>query len=124
VIASSHSSPLLRLLHRTLAVGAAALVLLLTVLAVSPQLHADLHAADPSHAHHHGPDHSHSHDPAPSDEGCVVTLFGAGVTAAPAPLVVLAPTVRPTLAAFAPRAEIFVSSPRYLHQPERGPPVG
>ena len=124
MIASNHQHPLLRLLHRALAVGAAALVLALTILAVSPQLHADLHAADPSHAHHHGHDHSHSHDQIPSDEGCVVTLFAAGVTAAPAPLVVLAPTVRHTPAAFAPRAEIFVSTPRYLHQPERGPPVG
>jgi hypothetical protein len=113
------------LLHRALAVGAAALVMMLTVLAVSPQLHADLHAADPSHAHHQGPDHSHSHSETPhTDEGCVVTLFAAGVTAAPAPVVVLAPTVRHTPATFSPRAEVFVSSPRYLHQPERGPPVG
>lgn len=96
--------------------------MMLMVLAVSPQLHADLHAGDPSHGHHHGPDHSH--DQAASDEGCVVTLFGAGVTAAPAPLVVLAPNVRYTPATFSPRAEILFTSPRYLHQPERGPPVG
>ena len=59
----------------------AALVLLLSVLAVSPQIHADLHACG----------HDHSHFPAApagnpgSDDGCVVTLFGQGITAGAAP---------------------------------------
>ena len=98
--------------RRLLALGAAALVLLLTVLAVSPQLHTSFH------------DH---HDDCTAentqDEGCVVTLFAAGVTAAPAPLVVVAPPTTHLRAEFSPHSEIFVTPPRYLHQPERGPPL-
>ena len=98
--------------RRLLALGAAALVLLLTVLAVSPQLHTAFHG--------------HSDDSAAAnaqDEGCVVTLFAAGVTTAPAPLVVVAPPTTHLRAEFSPHSEIFVTPPRYLHQPERGPPL-
>jgi hypothetical protein len=97
--------------RRLLALGAAALVLLLTVLAVSPQLHTAFHG--------------HTDDCAAAnaqDEGCVVTLFAAGVTAAHAPLVVVAPPQTYLRAEFSPHFEIFVNPPRYLHQPERGPP--
>jgi len=86
-------------------------VLFLTVLAVSPQLHLAFHGQ-----------HDDCAATNPSDEGCVVTLFAAGVTGAPAPLVVIAPAPTPVRATFSPRSEIFVSPPRYLLQPERGPP--
>ena len=98
-------------LRRLLALGATALVLLLTVLAVSPQLHTGLHG------HHHDCPAENT-----QDEGCVVTLFAAGVTAAPAPLVVVAPPPTHLRAEFSPHSEIFFSPPSYLHQPERGPP--
>lgn len=109
--AIANNSPALRSFHRFIAAGSAALVLLLTILAVSPQLHADVHG------------HSHPHDAVPSDEGCVVTLFAAGVTAAPAVLIVAAPPVTHVAPAPDTHVEIFVSPPRYLHQPERGPPL-
>ncbi len=99
--------------RRLWALGAAALVLLLTVLAVSPQLHTAFHGHDDDCAAENS-----------QDEGCVVTLFAAGVTAAPTPLVVVAPPQAHLRADFSPHSEIFVSPPRYLHQPERGPPLG
>lgn len=106
----SSSSSTAHPFRRLLALGAAALVLLLTVLAVSPQLHTEFHGHDDCAAADS------------QDEGCVVTLFAAGVTAAPAPLVVVAPPPTHLRAEFSPHSEIFVSPPRYLHQPERGPP--
>lgn len=104
-------------LRRLLAAGAATLVLLLTVLAVSPQLHAGFHTHDAANAVTHAP------HPA-NDDGCVISLFAGGVTAAPAVLLLAAPNTAHIAVAFAPRAEIFVSPPRYLLQPERGPPLG
>ena len=108
---TSNQSPALRSFHRFLAAGSAVLVLLLTVLAVSPQLHADFHAHDAETGAAH------------TDDGCVVALFAGGVTATPAALFLAAPTTAHAAVAFTPRAEIFVSPPRYLHQPERGPPL-
>lgn len=87
-------------------------MLLLTVLAVSPQFHTALHG--------HADDYAAA---ITQDEGCVVTLFAAGVTAAPAPLLVVAPPQTQLRAEISPQSEIFVSPPRYLHQPERGPPL-
>jgi hypothetical protein len=90
-------------LHRLGAAGAAALVFALGLLAASPELHSLLHDTD-------------------GDDGCAVVLFANGVSA---PLGVIA--VTPPAAAWAeqPRAitpEIFLAAPRYLRQPERGPP--
>ena len=106
--------------HRLLAATVAALVLLLSVLAVSPQLHADLHAC--------GHDHGHPHE-APagnpdSDDGCVVTLFGHGITAGSAPVSLAAPPIAFAAPNFSRPAELVFSSPRYLHLPGRGPPLG
>ena len=94
-------------LHRLLAGGSAALVLALAVFAASPELHSWLH----------------SDDGVAGDDGCAVVLFANGVSA---PLGVIA--VVPPSATWQeqPRAiaeEICLASPRYLHQPERGPPV-
>ena len=106
--------------HRLLAATVAALVLLLTVLSVSPQLHADLHAC--------GHDHGHPHEsPAgnpDSDDGCVVTLFGQGITAGPAPVSLATPAAALVAPIFFRPYEVAVSPPRYLHQPGRGPPLG
>ena len=106
--------------HRLLAATVAVLVLLLTVLAISPQLHADLHAC--------GHDHGHPHE-APagnpdSDDGCVISLFGQGITAGSAPVLLAAPPVAFAAPNFSLRAELVFSSPRYLHLPGRGPPLG
>lgn len=111
MLVKSPNSSALRPLHRFIAAGAAALLLVLTFLAVSPRLHAALHAHDVATEATH------------ADDGCVITLFAGGVTAAPAAVNLTAPSTVHIAVAFAPRLEIFVSPPRYLHQPERGPPL-
>ena len=97
----------LDLLRRLYAAGGIALVLALSVFAASPSLHDELHAA--THTDH--------------DDSCAVVLYAHGVSlpldAPAAPLPAVALDVRaPSVARV-----IFVSPPRYLHQPERGPPL-
>ena len=100
------STPFTAFLHRLIAVGGAVLVLALTVFTASPALHEHLH--DATHTHH--------------DESCPIVLFASSADAPAAPLAAPAPlptalTLAPTIA-----REIFLSPPRYLRQPERGPP--
>jgi hypothetical protein len=94
-------------LHRLLAGGGAALVLALTVAAASPQLHDWLHASDGSSG----------------DDGCAVTLFASGVALPLGAVALAAPSLDWHEQAPVAVAEIFLAAPRYLHQPERGPPV-
>ena len=95
-------------LRRGLGFGCAALVLALTIFAASPSAHGLLH------------DHGHCH--AVSDEGCAVVMFASGISLPVAPLAITPPAnvvqgISPVTA-----AEVFLVSPRYLRQPERGPP--
>ena len=116
MLATSSTAPALRPLpalhpfHRFIAAGAAALLLLLTILAVSPQLHAGFHA------------HDATTESVQTDDGCVISLFAGGVTATPAALGLALPPPTFVIPAPTARAEIFVSPPRYLLRPERGPP--
>jgi len=91
--------------RRLMAAGAAVLVLTLSVLATSPQLHRWLH-----------PDADHS------DHECAVTVFHHGVTQAVVgvALVVLPllPIARMTMAP----AEPDLVAPRYRLSPGRAPP--
>lgn len=100
--------------RRFIAALGVALVLLLGVAAVNPIVHAHLHDAD--HA-------GHDNAPAASPHICAVVLFASGVTFALAAIAVAAPQLvwreRPVLAA----AKLYLTPPRYLRQPERGPPV-
>ena len=94
--------------RRLLAAGSIALVLLLSLLAAHPELHR---------VFHFGTD-------AGMEDGCAVVLFSHGVSVA-LDTAVLAAT--PALWRTLERpevAEIFLASPRFLHPPERGPPVG
>ena len=93
--------------RRLLAAGSIALVLLLSVLASNPELHRLIHGdADAGH-----------------EDGCAVVLFANGVSA-PFDTAVFAATPAELIALSRPETvEIFLTSPRYLHQPERGPPV-
>lgn len=89
-----------------MAAGAGALVLLLTALAVSPELH-----------------HGLLHDHHVEDDTCAVVLFANGVSLPLDPLTVTPPTaiwqtVIPPVA-----SEIFLVPARYLLRPERGPPA-
>ena len=95
------------LFRRLLAGGCMALVFLLGVFAQSPALHQYLHGAAAT----------------TGNDGCAVECFATGVSvpvvvtaAPPAPMawIELCPVARPWF---------HVHSPRYLLQPERGPPV-
>jgi hypothetical protein len=82
------------------------LVLALAIFAASPDLHAWLHA-----------------DVSLTDDECAVALFAGGV-AAPA----AAPAVHACLTVwhvpeYLSSDELFLASPRYRLQPERGPPL-
>ncbi len=93
-------------LRRLLAAGMAALVFALTILAASPSAH----------------DLLHKQDTARGDDRCAVVMFAGGVSLPFGPIEVVQPTVEWRAPAAAHVEEIFVSSPRYLRQPERGPP--
>lgn len=90
-----------------LATGCAVVVFALGVFAASPSLHHQLHAG--THA-------------AP-DDGCAVTLFAGGVAVA-APVIALPPSADWLELPAIVSVEVLRESPRYLLQPERGPPVG
>ncbi len=95
------------LLRRILAGGAAALIFALGVFAASPVLHNWLHATAAP----------------PADDGCAIVLFASGVSV-PLGAIALAPPVVEWREFAQPIVrEIFLASPRYLRQPERGPPV-
>lgn len=100
-------APLADFLRRLFAAGGAALVFALTVFAASPALHTQLH---------HATDTTH-------DDVCPVVLFTGSASLPTAAL--SAPLPPATLSASAPiiAREIFVAPPRYLRQPERGPPA-
>jgi len=94
-------------LRRLFAASSAALVLALTIFAASPQAHHWLHVDNAIGA----------------DDGCAVVLFANGVSLPLGPLHVLPPREASAPAAAAVAAEVLLVSPRYLRQPERGPPA-
>lgn len=94
-------------LRRFFAAGGAALVLALTVFAASPELHNLLHrATDTAH-----------------DDSCPVVLFTGSADAPAAAIAAPLPSVATSAHAPAVAREIFLSPPRHLRQPERGPPA-
>jgi hypothetical protein len=117
------------------AAAGAVLVLALTVFSASPVAHRWLHAAAAPTAdarcHHH-----HDHDGAPSarpdtplpatdldDHTCAVVLFAGGVDLPVAPFALTPPSLAPAGVSSVAAAELHLLSPRYLRQPERGPPA-
>ncbi|HKB57271.1 MAG TPA: hypothetical protein VKC51_06750 [Lacunisphaera sp.] len=94
--------------RQTLAMGCAVLIFALGLFTASPALHNQLHP---------GPHSS-------LDDGCAVALFANGVSVSVG-VIALPPVMGEwrDLPGVASR-EVFLDSPRYLLQPERGPPVG
>ena len=88
--------------------GCAALIFALGIFAASPVLHGQLHAGN--------------HDS--SDDSCAVVLFANGVSLALPVAALPPPSADWQELATIPSREIFLDSPRYLLQPERGPPLG
>lgn len=105
--------------RRVIAAGSALLVLALTIFAASPTAHGWLHAGDANCA-----GHPHGHAPArqADDDGCAIVLFAGGVALPLGPASILPPTVAPQGVSPVTAAELHLVSPRYLRQPERGPP--
>jgi len=95
-------------LRRLLATGCAVLIFTLGLFAASPALHDQLHAG--SHA--------------AWDDGCAVALFASGVSVTPALVALPPPAVEWRELPCVVTREVLLDSPRYLLQPERGPPVG
>jgi hypothetical protein len=112
------------LLSRLTAALAIVLVLVLTVLASSPELHERLHG------HHEAALGAAHQDGVPADaakpdndDGCIVTLFAQGIVLALA-VVVLAFTGRTLRASsFALFDRVIPEAPRYLHLPTQAPPL-
>ena len=118
----------------TAALGAA-LVLVLTILAVSPSLHAWVHAEPVDSAAHaacsHGHAH-HTHTPAPApapdtcddDSGCVVNLFAQGGSElVTAPALLPAPRLADLGTFLSPSAFCAPSAPAYILPHGCGPPA-
>ena len=95
-------------LRRLLALGCAGLVLALSVFAASPAAHELLHDDD--------------HDTAAADHTCAVVMFAGGVGLPVGPVAVVPPTTIAEGISPVTAADVFLLAPRYLHQPERGPP--
>ncbi len=108
------------LLTRTTALLGIVMVLALTVLAASPDLHERLHAHDsaPGAAAHHGA------AAADNDDGCVVTLFAQGIIAALLYLSLAFTGQRVRAAGFAAFDRVFPAAPSYLFLPTQAPPAG
>ena len=103
-----HRQSFAEFFRRFIAAGSATLVFALGVFAASSELHSRLH----------------SDAGIPADDGCAVVLFANGLSA---PLATIAVAPPPAEWREQPRvqmAKIFLATPRYLRQPERGPPVG
>jgi hypothetical protein len=98
--------PTAEFFRRLLAGGSAVLVFALSLFAASPALHDWLH---------HGSD--------ATDDGCAVVLFASGVSLPLDTPVVAPPVAIAQVESRQVAREIFVASPRYLRQPERGPPA-
>jgi hypothetical protein len=112
-------------IERIIASLGIALVLALTVLAASPDLHERLHGHElgtTATAHHDGSRSIPAH-PVDDEDGCVVTLFAQGLVL-PLALVALAFTGQTLrLLDFAIADSVGPEAPRYLRLPTQAPPL-
>jgi hypothetical protein len=111
---------------RVVAALAAALLMVLTVLTASPELHERLHGhpIGPVAASHAGTQHSGSATQADDEDGCVVTLFAQGVVLAFACYVLAAALGALSPVDFAQADRVAPDAPRYLRHPAHAPPAG
>jgi len=107
-------------LRRGIAAGCAALVLALTIFAASPVAHDWLHSVEKRHTCHEHPKPAPA--PATAEHDCAIVLFASGVNLPVAPLALTPPRLIAQAVSPVTAAEFYLVSPRYLRQPERGPP--
>ncbi|HEY0968327.1 MAG TPA: hypothetical protein VGD88_13125 [Opitutaceae bacterium] len=105
---------------RVLAFALVWLVFGLSLISSSPEAHAFVHRSEQASAH--DCDHAHSAPTQSTEHVCAVVLFAGGVEL-PAATYLPLPTVTVAPAAQAAYAALFLPVPRYLRQPERGPPA-
>jgi len=112
------------LLARSTASLAIVLVLALTVLASSPELHERLHGhqAAAGAAHHDG-GIANGAKPDECDDGCIVTLFAQGVVLALSILALAFTGQTLRLADFALFDRVIPEAPPFLHLPTQAPPL-
>jgi hypothetical protein len=96
------------LFRRVIAAMGVALVLLLGTASVTPVLHDWLHVEGGHEA----------------DHACAVVLFASGVALASTAIDLAGPTLVWRAFSAPLVSEVFLVVPRYLRQPERGPPAG
>ncbi len=108
-------------MRRILAAACAVLVLVLTIFAASPVAHDWLHAVEKTHTCHEHPAPA-SPASAGDDHDCAVVLFASGVELPVGPVALTPPRVLTQGVSPVTAAEFYLVSPRYLRQPERGPP--
>jgi hypothetical protein len=106
------------LLTRTTALLGILMILALTVLGASPELHERLHS------HEAAPGAAAHHDAAADDDGCVVTLFAQGIIAALLLLSLAFTGQRVRSETFAVFDRVFPAAPPYLFLPTQAPPAG
>lgn len=121
-MSSARTNALPTPMRRIVAAACAALVFALTIFASSPIAHEWLHAVEKKHTCNEHPAPTTPPASTTADHDCAVVLFASGVELPVGPVSltpprVLAPGVSPVTA-----AEFYLVSPRYLRQPERGPP--
>ena len=109
---------------RAVAALAAVLLMALTILAASPELHERLHghALAATAAAHQGSGHSANGAAADDEDGCIVTLFSQGVVLPVALLALVVASLAPHARNFPLFERIAPESPRYLQLPAQGPP--
>jgi hypothetical protein len=93
--------------RRLFAAAGIALVLLLGTATVAPTLHSWLHVDGGHDANHQ----------------CAVVLFASGVALAATAIALVGPTLEWGALFVASASELFLVTPRFLRQPERGPPA-
>lgn len=106
ILRSQRSKAFAPLLRRLVAIGSVALVLMMGASAVVPALHHWLHV----------------HASEETSDQCAVALFSMGVTAASASLALERRTLTWHETVQPAREALFLATPRFLRQPERGPP--
>jgi hypothetical protein len=114
------------LLTQAVASFAAVLVLALTVLAASPDLHRLLHGHEEAPANAPGSgtsQHGHRQAADDGDEGCVVTLFAQGIVLALAAFTLAFSGRVLRLIDFDRDDRVFAVAPGFLLLPSQGPPL-